>query len=135
VVPSGRTISDLGGDAPLVIYNVDDIEGGAQLYDDLQRFPVGIPTYVISGRQLGDRFKSAIQAAPPKPGRGNYWISGAEMEQRGLHAKPGAVPISMSNGNDSSKPVDPSAMNVVLFSVDQLTDPTEGYMKAGTITR
>ena len=108
------------------LYNVDDVKGAADLMDKLQRYPVNTHTYLLSGKEVGEKFQAVIKALPPKASRSCYWMSHIEVENHGLTLNQGAAAVTLpsrAKTNDSA-----------VYSVDELTDPSAGFAKAGLIT-
>lgn len=78
----------------LKLYNVDEIVNGAQLLVELNRHPVNEPTYLVSGKPLGEKWLAPAKDAPFKS---MYWIFRSEVTERNAQLVPGAKGIVMPN--------------------------------------
>lgn len=105
-----------------LIFNVDQLEDPESALKALQRSPVQVATFLLSGEPI------AVENARkfPKNFKSNYWLTGrdAELYQwpiREAERKKGAQ-YTAGQG---------SALQIELFNVEQLTNPEEAFAKAG----
>jgi hypothetical protein len=104
----------------LSLYNIDDIVKGDALLKELQRFPVEVDSYVFSGKPVGGKMQEKVAAAGKT---GKYWVSSRDVESHKLKVVRGSKPIAFS---------EKAPIPVKMYSVHQLTNPAEGFKKAGT---
>ena len=123
----------VSGYVPPALYNVADVDGGAALLEDLQRYPVDVPTDVLSGRPIRAAYSEALEEwkrARDEDGsgaHGNYWVSETWLRRRGLTPTSAAVPLKVTA---PSAPA--TSMQVTAYCVEHLQDPAEAFKKAGT---
>lgn len=105
-----------------LIYNVDQLEDPHLALKTLQRAPVNVPTFLLSGEPI----MSEASKKFPKTFRSNYWLTGrdAELYQWPIKDSEKRRGVPFSSGN--SAPV-----QYEMFNVEQLSNPDEAFARAG----
>lgn len=115
-------LQDVASGERYLIYNVDQLEDPHLALKTLQRAPVSVPTFLLSGEPI----MSETTKKFPKTFRSNYWLTGrdAELYQWPIKEseKRRGVPFNAGNSN---------SLQYELFNVEQLTNPEEAFAKAG----
>jgi hypothetical protein len=131
------------------LVNLDDVEKAEELVAALQRFPVSVPTMLISGDQIADQsLRARCAAASAARKASNYWLTRQQASQRGLTLKAGAPFVelhSVSGGRDAAgaasaqsitggRDVAPRRKSVPLqfYNAAQLADADLAFKIAGT---
>ncbi|CAM36592.1 putative mitochondrial RNA binding protein [Leishmania braziliensis MHOM/BR/75/M2904] len=111
----------LTGDRHL-IYNVDQLEDPHLALKTLQRAPVNVPTFLLSGEPIMSENTKKF----PKTFRSNFWLTGrdAELYQWPIRESEKRRGVPFSSG--TSSPV-----QYELFNVEQLSNPDEAFARAG----
>ncbi|KAG5504399.1 hypothetical protein JKF63_04850 [Porcisia hertigi] len=105
-----------------LIYNVDQLEDPHLALKTLQRAPVNLPTFLLSGEPImSDNTKKF-----PKTFRSNYWLTGrdAELYQWPIKETEKRRGVPFSSGTSSP-------IQYELFNVEQLSNPDEAFARAG----
>lgn len=107
-----------------LIYNVDQLEDPHLALKTLQRAPVNVPTFLLSGEPI----MSENTRKFPKTFRSNYWLTGrdAELYQWPIKESERRRGVPFSTG--TSAPV-----QYELFNVEQLSNPDEAFARAGLL--
>ncbi|KAG5478683.1 hypothetical protein LSCM1_06087 [Leishmania martiniquensis] len=105
-----------------LIYNVDQLEDPHLALKTLQRAPVNVPTFLLSGEPI----MSENTRKFPKTFRSNYWLTGrdAELYQWPIKESEKRRGVPFSSGTSSS-------VQYELFNVEQLSNPDEAFARAG----
>ncbi|GET88737.1 mitochondrial RNA binding protein, putative [Leishmania tarentolae] len=105
-----------------LLYNVDQLEDPHLALKTLQRAPVNVPTFLLSGEPI----MSENARKFPKTFRSNYWLTGrdAELYQWPIKESEKRRGVPFSTG--ASSPV-----QYELFNVEQLSNPDEAFARAG----
>jgi hypothetical protein len=120
--PLALPVSKNSMSGSLTLYNVESIVKGDALAQEMQRYPVDVDTYLISGRPVGEGVKAQCAAAGYAS---KYWVSGRDVEMRKLKVRPDAKSVEHAALRDREQPM------VKYFNVHQLTDPTYAFRLAG----
>lgn len=115
-------LQDINSGERFVIYNVDQLEDPQLALKTLQRSPVSMPTFLLSGEPI----QSDSAKKFPTHFRSNYWLTGrdAELYQWPIKEseKRKGVPFHSSGA---------ATMQIELYNVEQLNNPEEAFAKAG----
>ncbi|CAJ1026106.1 hypothetical protein Q4I30_004077 [Leishmania utingensis] len=105
-----------------LIYNVDQLEDPHLALKTLQRAPVNVPTFLLSGEPIMSENTKKF----PKTFRSNFWLTGrdAELYQWPIRESEKRRGVPFSSG--TSSPV-----QYELFNVEQLSNPDEAFARAG----
>lgn len=105
-----------------LIYNVDQLEDPHLALKTLQRAPVQVPTFLLSGEAI----QSENAKKFPRTFKSNYWLTGrdAELYQWPIRESEKRRGVPFNTGGSSS-------MQLELYNVEQLTNPEEAFAKAG----
>ncbi|KAG8343587.1 hypothetical protein ERJ75_001062900 [Trypanosoma vivax] len=104
-----------------LIYNVEQLVDPDVALRTLDRSPVSIPTFLLSGEPI--RHEGMKRAARYKS---NYWLSGRDAELYQWPIKESEKKRGIVLRNESSFP-----LQIELFNVEQLSNPEEAFAKAG----
>jgi hypothetical protein len=102
------------------VYNVDELADSENILKSLQRFPVTTDSYLLSGKPVGATLAPNLAAAGKKS---KYWVSERDVEARKWKVLPGCKGVSA----DAKE-----GKQIMFYSVHQLSNPAEGFKKAGT---
>ncbi|AAZ13041.1 mitochondrial RNA binding protein [Trypanosoma equiperdum] len=112
---------DVSSGERFLIFNVEQLEDPEVALRTLDRSPVSIPTFLLSGEPMQHegvkrlpRFKS------------NYWLSGRDAELYQWPIKESEKKRGVTLKNEGS-----ASLQVELFNVEQLANPEEAFAKAG----
>lgn len=112
------------------LYNMDEVEKGDDLLDELNRFPVEEDTFLISGNPVVDeKLLAGLQRVRARYST-RYWLTKKDCEGRGYKLKPDAVGVSRTG--DEEEPTRRREMTLIFYNVHQLENPDEGFALAGT---
>ncbi|CCW68298.1 unnamed protein product [Phytomonas sp. Hart1] len=105
-----------------LIYNVDQLEDPNLALKTLQRSPVSVPTFLLSGEPIQHENTKKL----PKSFRSNYWLTGrdAELYQWPIKEAEKRKGVPFNTGGAAS-------LQIEFYNVEQLANPEEAFAKAG----
>lgn len=105
-----------------LIYNVDQLEEPDVALKTLQRSPVQVATFLLSGEPIATENARKF----PKTFKSNYWLTGrdAELYQWPIKESERKKGVPFTTGQNAS-------LQIELFNVEQLTNAEEAFAKAG----
>lgn len=115
-------MQDVSSGERYLIYNVDQLEDPNVALKTLQRSPVSLPTFLLSG----DPIQHDSTKKFPKHFKSNYWLTGrdAELYQWPIKDAEKRKGIPFNTGGTQS-------LQIELYNVEQLSNPEEAFAKAG----
>ena len=109
-------------------YSVDDVEDAGRLLEQLQRFPVEVDTFLISGQPVTEPALAELMRGAKR--KSKYWVSRRDLDVRKFALKPAAVGVESRAGGAKEG----QASATVFYNAAQLTDPQLAYTLVGTKT-
>lgn len=115
-------LQEISSGERFLIYNVDQLEEPDIALKTLQRSPVQVATYLLSGEPIATESARKF----PKTFKSNYWLTGrdAELYQWPIKEKERKKGAPLTTGQNSQ-------LQIELFNVEQLTNAEEAFAKAG----
>lgn len=123
VEPSAQPVlQEMSSGERYLIFNVDQLEDPSVALKTLQRSPVSVPTFLLSGEPI--QHESAKKF--PKTFKSNYWLTGrdAELYQWPIREAERRKGVAFQQGGSAP-------LQIELYNVEQLTNPEEAFAKAG----
>lgn len=115
-------VQEISSGERYLIYNVDQLEEPEVALQTLQRSPVHVPTFLLSGEPIPPENARKF----PKSFKSQYWLTGrdAELYQWPIKEAQRKKGVPYNVGQSSQ-------IQLELFNVEQLTNPEEAFAKAG----
>ncbi|EPY28366.1 mitochondrial RNA binding protein [Strigomonas culicis] len=115
-------LQDIASGERYLLYNVDQLEDPQVALKTLQRAPVNVPTFLLTGEQI--QHESAKKF--PKSFKSNYWLTGrdAELYQWPIKDSEKRKGVTFNSNGAAS-------LQLELYNVEQLANPEEAFAKAG----
>ncbi|KAH9593399.1 hypothetical protein LSM04_003165 [Trypanosoma melophagium] len=114
-------VLDISSGERYLIYNVEQLEDPELALKTLDRSPVNIPTFLLSGEPIQHESMKKL----PKF-KSNYWLSGRDAELYQWPIKESEKKKGVPLRNEGS-----GTLQVELYNVEQLVNPEEAFAKAG----
>ncbi|ORC89213.1 mitochondrial RNA binding protein [Trypanosoma theileri] len=114
-------VLDISSGERYLIYNVEQLEDPELALKTLDRSPVNIPTFLLSGEPIQHESMKKL----PKF-KSNYWLSGRDAELYQWPIKDSEKKKGVPLRNEGS-----GTLQVELYNVEQLANPEEAFAKAG----
>jgi len=114
----GTGRSDVTGN---YLYPITAVEKQDTFMKLLQRYPVTVPTYIVSGKPLPKEILAKVESVPNPT---NYWVSRREVETRGHALIPKAIGVNTLSDEENRN-------SIIMFNLVQATDYKALFEKIG----